>query len=156
MLKRSLPNLEVQVPVFGDRRRVDMAFETEAGKFIVEYDGPFHDKDKDFGRDLEAKALGYTTIRIVEIAQTRINIDRVDLIDKNLGAYEYETDTHIVVCNYFKSMNEMHTLNTMFEYLARVLSSNGVYIEVERVTSEMIKEAENNRLKNKKDIKVLQ
>ena len=50
----------------------------------------------------------------------------------------------------------MHTLNTMFEYLARVLSSNGVYIEVERVTSEMIKEAENNRLKNKKDIKVLQ
>lgn len=156
MLKRSLPNLEVQVPVFGDRRRVDMAFETEAGKFIVEYDGPFHDKDKDFGRDLEAKALGYTTIRIVEIAQTRINIDRVDLIDKNLGAYEYETDTHIVVCNYFKSMNEMVTLDNMFRNLQEILEENGVHIEVEHVTPKMIKEAENNRLKNKKDIKVLQ
>lgn len=129
MLKRSLPNLEVQVPVFGDRRRVDMAFETEAGKFIVEYDGPFHDKDKDFGRDLEAKALGYTTIRIVEIAQTRINIDRVDLIDKNLGAYEYETDTHIVVNNYFKYKDEIVALNNMFEYLTRILRSNGVDIK---------------------------
>lgn len=156
MLKRSLPNLEVQVPVFGDRRRVDMAFETEAGKFIVEYDGIFHDKVKDYERDKEAKELGYTTIRIVEIAQTRINIDRIDLIDKNLGAYEYETDTHTVVCNYFKSMNEMVTLDNMFRNLQEILEENGVHIEVEHVTPKMIKEAENNRLKNKKDIKVLQ
>lgn len=154
MLKRSLPNLEVQVPVFGDRRRVDMAFETEAGKFIVEYDGPFHDKDKDFGRDLEAKALGYTTIRIVEIAQTRINIDRVDLIDKNLGAYEYETDTHIVVNNYFKYKDEIVALNNMFEYLTRILRSNGVDIKAEKVTSEIIKEAENSRKKYQKKVEI--
>lgn len=154
MLKRSLPNLEVQVPVFGDRRRVDMAFETEAGKFIVEYDGPFHDKDKDFGRDLEAKALGYTTIRIVEIAQTRINIDRVDLIDSDMGGYAYETDTHTVVNNYFKYKDEIVALNNMFEYLTRILRSNGVDIKAEKVTSEIIKEAENSRKKYQKKVEI--
>lgn len=154
MLKKSLPDLEVQVPVFGDRRRVDMAFERGDRKFIVEYDGIFHDKAKDYERDKRAKELGYTTIRIVEIAKNQINIDRLDLINKNLGAYEYETDTHIVVCNYFKSMNEIHALNTMFEYLTRILRSNGVDIKVEKVTSEMIKEAENNRKKNQKKVEV--
>lgn len=154
MLKRSLPNLEVQVPVFGDRRRVDMAFETEAGKFIVEYDGPFHDKDKDFGRDLEAKALGYTTIRIVEIATNRINIDRIDLIDSDMGGYAYETDTHIVVNNYFKYKDEIVALNNMFEYLTRILRSNGVDIKAEKVTSEIIKEAENSRKKYQKKVEI--
>lgn len=154
MLKRSLPNLEVQVPVFGDRRRVDMAFETEAGKFIVEYDGPFHDKDKDFGRDLEAKALGYTTIRIVEIATNRINIDRVDLIDSDMGGYAYETDTHTVVNNYFKYKDEIVALNNMFEYLTRILRSNGVDIKAEKVTSEIIKEAENSRKKYQKKVEI--
>ena len=154
MLKRSLPNLEVQVPVFGDRRRVDMAFETEAGKFIVEYDGPFHDKDKDFGRDLEAKSLGYTTIRIVEIVPTRINIDRVDLIDSDMGGYAYETDTHTVVNNYFKYKDEIVALNNMFEYLTRILRSNGVDIKAEKVTSEIIKEAENSRKKYQKKVEI--
>lgn len=154
MLKRSLPNLEVQVPVFGDRRRVDMAFETEAGKFIVEYDGPFHDKDKDFGRDLEAKALGYTTIRIVEIATNRINIDRIDLIDSDMGGYAYETDTHTVVNNYFKYKDEIVALNNMFEYLTRILRSNGVDIKAEKVTSEIIKEAENSRKKYQKKVEI--
>lgn len=154
MLKRSLPNLEVQVPVFGDRRRVDMAFETEAGKFIVEYDGPFHDKDKDFGRDLEAKSLGYTTIRIVEIVPTILHMDRLDLTDKDLGPYQYETDTHIVTCNYFMYKDEMVTLDNMLKSLASVLSSNGVHIEVEHVTPKMIKEAEGNRKRNKKIVEV--
>ena len=154
MLKRSLPNLEVQVPVFGDRRRVDMAFETEAGKFIVEYDGPFHDKDKDYGRDLEAKSLGYTTIRIVEIVPTRINIDRVDLIDSDMGGYAYETDTHTVVNNYFKYKDEIVALNNMFEYLTRILRSNGVDIKAEKVTSEIIKEAENSRKKYQKKVEI--
>ena len=154
MLKKSIPNLEVQVPVFSDRRRVDMAFETEAGKFIVEYDGPFHDKDKDYGRDLEAKSLGYTTIRIVEIAQTRINIDRIDLIDSDMGGYAYETDTHIVVNNYFKYKDEIVALNNMFEYLTRILRSNGVDIKAEKVTSEIIKEAENSRKKYQKKVEI--
>ncbi|MEH2932745.1 zinc-ribbon domain-containing protein [Candidatus Ventrimonas sp. KK005] len=154
MLKRSLPNLEVQVPVFGDRRRVDMAFETEAGKFIVEYDGPFHDKDKDYERDKEAKELGYINIRIVEIAQTRINIDRVDLIDSDMGGYAYETDTHTVVNNYFKYKDEIVALNNMFEYLTRILRSNGVDIKAEKVTSEIIKEAENSRKKYQKKVEI--
>ncbi len=154
MLKKSIPNLEVQVPVFSDRRRVDMAFETEAGKFIVEYDGPFHDKDKDFGRDLEAKSLGYTTIRIVEIVPTILHMDRLDLTDKDLGPYQYETDTHIVTCNYFMYKDEMVTLDNMLKSLASVLSSNGVHIEVEHVTPKMIKEAEGNRKRNKKIVEV--
>lgn len=156
MLKKSIPNLETQVPVFGDRRRVDMAFERGDRKFIIEYDGIFHDKEADKERDKEAKELGYTTIRIVEIAQTRINIDRVDLIDKNLGAYEYETDTHIVVNNYFMYKDEIVTLDNMFKSLQEILEGNGVHIEVEHVTPKMIKKAEGNRLKNKKKVEVLQ
>lgn len=154
MLKKSIPNLKVQVPVFGDRRRVDMAFEIGAGKFIVEYDGIFHDKAKDYERDKEAKELGYTTIRIVEIATNRINIDRIDLIDSDMGGYDYETDTHTVICNCFKYKDETITLNKMFESLTRILRSNGVNIEAEKVTSEMIKEAENNRLKNKRVVEI--
>lgn len=156
MLKKSLPDLEVQVPVFGDRRRVDMAFEIGAGKFIVEYDGIFHDTDKDYGRDLEAKALGYTTIRIVEIVPTILHMDRLDLTDKDLGSYQYETDTHVITCNYFMYKDEIVTLDKMFKSLASVLSSNGVHIEVEHVTPKMIKKAEGNRLKNKKKVEVLQ
>ena len=57
MLKKSIPNLEVQVPVFGDRRRVDMAFETEKGKFIIEYDGIFHDTEKDRERERRQRQI---------------------------------------------------------------------------------------------------
>lgn len=154
MLKKSIPNLEVQVPVFGDRRCVDMAFERGDRKFIIEYDGIFHDKAKDFGRDLEAKSLGYTTIRIVEIVPTILHMDRLDLTDKDLGPYQYETDTHIVTCNYFMYKDEMVTLDNMFVYLTRILRCNGVDIEVEKVTSKMIKEAENNRKKYQKKVEV--
>lgn len=154
MLKKSIPNLEVQVPVFGDRRCVDMAFERGDRKFIIEYDGIFHDKAKDFGRDLEAKSLGYTTIRIVEIVPTILHMDRLDLTDKDLGPYQYETDTHIVTCNYFMYKDEMVTLDNMLKSLASVLSSNGVHIEVEHVTPKMIKEAEGNRKRNKKIVEV--
>lgn len=154
MLKKSIPDLEVQVPVFGDRRRVDMAFETGAGKFIVEYDGIFHDKESDYERDLEAKALGYTTIRIVEIATNRINIDRLDLIDSDMGGYTYETDTHTVACNCFKYKNERLALDKMFEHLASILSSNGVDIKVEKVTSKLLKEAGSNRKKYQKKVEI--
>lgn len=154
MLKKSLPDLEVQVPVFGDRRRVDMAFERGDRKFIVEYDGIFHDKESDYERDLEAKALGYTTIRIVEIAKNQINIDRIDLIDSDMGGYTYETDTHTVVCNCFKYKNERLTLDKMFEHLASILSSNGVDIKVEKVTSKLLKEAGSNRKKYQKKVEI--
>lgn len=154
MLKRSLPNLEVQVPVFGDRRRVDMAFETEAGKFIIEYDGIFHNLVKDYGRDLEAKSLGYTTIRIVEIVPTNINLDRLDLVYSDVGPYVHEIDRHTVVANYLMYGDEMLTLNMMFKHLANILRSLGVNIEIEDVTPKMIKEAERNRVKNQKKIEM--
>lgn len=131
-----------------------MAFERGDRKFIIEYDGIFHDKAKDFGRDLEAKSLGYTTIRIVEIVPTILHMDRLDLTDKDLGPYQYETDTHIVTCNYFMYKDEMVTLDNMLKSLASVLSSNGVHIEVEHVTPKMIKEAEGNRKRNKKIVEV--
>lgn len=153
MLKKSIPNLEVQVPVFGDRRRVDMAFETEKGKFIIEYDGIFHDTEKDRERDKEAKELGYTTIRIVEITPRILNLDRLDLVDRDTGAYDYETDTHMIICNYFK-YKELEALNIMFMFLANLLSENGVEIEIENVTSKMIQEAKNNRKKHQKKVEV--
>lgn len=151
MLKRSIPNLETQVPVFGDRRRVDMAFEIETGKFIVEYDGAFHDEDIDRERDKEAKALGYTTIRIAELNPNSLKMSRIDLVDKDVIIENKETGTYTLPLDYVR-YGYFEAINYMIQTLKRCLGRLGVEIDILPVTKNLLKAAEENRKINKRKV----